>query len=321
MGNGGRVNRPESTPTGINLDRTGTDRFSGLGPVFAGNKGATSMIIDFHTHIFAREVREDRGRYFPDEPAFQLLYESPKSKLVGAGEIVAAMDKDGVDLSVVFGFPWRDLQACKRHNDYILAAVARYPTRLVGFCCVDPTAAGAPEEVERCLDAGLSGVGELAFYRSGIDESALDRLAPIMDLCRSRGLPVLLHTNEPVGHLYPGKTPVTPAQIYRLAERFPENRLILAHWGGGIFFFNLLKKEARQRLANLYYDTAASPYLYDPRIYRIAAELGGEDRILFGSDYPLLHPKRYFQEMADAGLPDDLRDRICGGNAGALLGR
>jgi len=41
-------------------------------------------------------------------------------------------------------------------------------------------------------------------------------------------------------------------------------------------------------LANVWFDTAASPYLYRSDIYRLAAELAGEEKVLFGTDYPLL---------------------------------
>jgi hypothetical protein len=94
----------------------------------------------------------------------------------------------------------------------------------------------------------------------------------------------------------------------------------LAHWGGGIFFFNLLKKEVRETLQNVYFDTAASPFLYDAQIYRIAIQLGGAQRILFGSDFPLLKPKRYFEEMQKSGLSKADILNICGRNAMHLLG-
>jgi hypothetical protein len=122
-----------------------------------------------------------------------------------------------------------------------------------------------------------------------------------------------------VGHNYPGKTPNTLAQIYRLVERFPENTIVLAHWGGGLFFFNLLKKEVKDRLKNVYFDTAASPFLYHPTIYRIAIEVVGVEKILFGSDYPLIEPQRYFEELDSLGLSREQRARICGLNAERLL--
>jgi uncharacterized protein len=278
------------------------------------------MIIDMHTHAFPNAVRRSRGRFFHDEPAFELLYASPKARLAGASETVAMMDAQGVDKCVIFGFPWRCADTFRRNNDYILEAVARYPDRLIGFCCLDPAHRDAPAEVERCLRAGLSGVGELAFYASGLDDGCLESLDPIMALAGSYNCPVMLHTNEPVGHNYPGKSPNTLAQISTLVRRFHQNRIILAHWGGGLFFYTLLKKQMREELANVWFDTAASPYLYRPDIYRLAMEVAGAEKILLGTDFPLLEPQRYFKEMEQAGLSAAQREAICGNNAARLFG-
>lgn len=277
------------------------------------------MIIDAHVHAFPRTIRDHRDRFFQDEPAFELLYASAKSKLVGARQIIGMMDDQQIDRSVIFGFPWRSADTFKRNNDYIIEMVDRYPQRLSGFCCLDPAHPQAPAEVERCLRAGLAGVGELAFYCSEMDCACLDCLSPIMALCRQFDCPLMLHTNEPVGHSYPGKTANTLAQIYAVVKQYAANRIILAHWGGGIFLYNLLKKEVRETLANVWYDTAASPFLYHPDMYRRAVELAGVDKILLGTDYPLLAPGRYFDEMTRAGLDDLQKERICGSNAADLL--
>jgi hypothetical protein len=277
------------------------------------------MIIDFHTHIFPKAIRENRETYFPSEPAFKLLYSSPQSKLVGAKEIVNSMDEQGVDTSVIFGFPWKSKEIFQFHNDYIMEAVERYPERLIGLCCFDPLNKEAVAEAVRCLEGGLAGIGEIAFYQSGIDNAALDKMTPLMEICHDRDLPFLIHTNEPVGHIYPGKTPNTLKQIYNLVNRFSENKIVLAHWGGGIFFFNLLKKDVKESLKNVYFDTAASPFLYDPQIYRYAKEIAGLDKILFGSDFPLLKPARYFKELEKTGLSKDQIESICGRNAARLL--
>ncbi len=289
------------------------------------------MIIDFHTHIFPKEIRENREKYFPTEPAFKLLYSRPGSKLAGAAELIDSMNSHGVDKSVVFGFPWKNSDTFKKHNDYIIKSMERYSGRLTGFCCIDIFSRKAIAEVMRCLENGLSGVGELALYESGhesgyesghesgIDEESIHRLKPVMEVCLDKNLPVLIHTNEPIGHQYPGKTPNTFKQIYRLLTKFPENRIVLAHWGGGIFFFNLLKKEVKESFNNVYFDTAASPFLYDAKIYRVAINILGQDRIIFGSDFPLLTPARYFKEFEQAGLTKSEIDSICEKNAARLL--
>ncbi len=278
------------------------------------------MIIDSHTHLFPDKIRKNRDKFFPDEPAFKKLYLSPKSRLMGAEEMLASMDAEQVDKSVIFGFPWKNEGLFKRHNDYIGEVVNRYPERFIGLGCFDPFSDGAVEETKRCLqEGGLSGIGELAFYQTGIDNPLLARLEPVMEICRNRNLPILIHTNEPIGHQYPGKTPNTLAQIYQMVDTFPKNKIVLAHWGGGLFFFSLLKKEVKQRLKHVYFDTAASPYLYDANVYRLAIELVGVEKILFGSDFPLLPPARYFDEMKAAGLSAYEMQRICGGNAAKLF--
>ncbi len=277
------------------------------------------MIIDVHTHIFPKDICEHRENYFTGEGPFQLLYDSPKSRLITAADLVRSTDESGVDKSVTFGFPWKKEAYFKKNNDTVLESVAKFPDRLIGLCCVDMYSKGAAKEVERCLEAGLSGVGELAFYQSGIEPEALKMLEPVMALCRGKNVPVMIHTNEPVGHQYPGKTPNTLAQIYELAKKFPENNIILAHWGGGIFFYTLLKKEVKETLKNIYYDTAASPFLYTPEIYQAAKSMAGIDKILLGTDYPLLPPDRYFRELEVAGMLPQEKEQICGLNAAQLF--
>lgn len=277
------------------------------------------MIIDFHTHIFPKAIRKNREQYYPFEPAFKLLYSSPNAKLVGTKKLIGSMNEQGVDKSVVFGFPWTDQDKIKTHNDYIMESVAKNPQRLIGLCCLGPSFNGAAKEVLRCAEGGLSGVGELAFYQSGIDKEILKKLNPLMKICQDKDFPVLIHTNEPVGHDYPGKTPNTLKQIYDLIKRFPHNTIVLAHWGGGIFFYNLLKRDVKESFKNVYFDTAASPFLYDVNIYKYAKEIVGLKKILFGSDFPLLQPERYFTELERSGLSKDDIESICGRNAATVL--
>ena len=78
------------------------------------------MILDGHTHVFPEEVCRHREDFFSDEPAFRLLYDSPKAKLVGPEEMVAAMDEAGVTAAVVMGFPWRREALWRRQHEVIL---------------------------------------------------------------------------------------------------------------------------------------------------------------------------------------------------------
>lgn len=278
------------------------------------------MVIDFHTHIFPSYFREKREIFFSQEPAFEALYRSATSRIAGREELLQTMEEQGIQRSVVFGFPWEKEEHFRRHNDYILESVQKHPDKLIGFCCFSPLSPHTPDEVRRCLDAGLAGVGELAVYQSGFSREIIRALREVMAICAARSVPVLFHTNEPVGHAYPGKTPLLLREIYDLLKEYPSNKIVLAHWGGGLFFYGLMKKEVRDVFKNVWFDTAASPYLYAPQVYRIAGDLVGFDRILFGSDYPLLKPDKYFREMAEAGLSSEALELVKGKNAVQLLG-
>ena len=80
-----------------------------------------------------------------------------------------------------------------------------------------------------------------------------------------------------------------------------------------------MKRDVKESLVNVFFDTAASPFLYDPEIYQLAVRLLGADKILFGSDYPLLSPARYFGEIRETELTKSQIDKICGGNARQLF--
>lgn len=278
------------------------------------------MKIDFHVHTFPPEVVADRERFFDGEPAFRSLYGHPKARLVHTETVLEAMDENGVDLAVIFGFPWKDKEKARRHNDYVLESAARWPERFRPLACFDPTADWAVAEAARCLNEGAAGLGELAVYEGGDDESALEAYGELFDLCREKNRLVLVHANEPVGHLYPGKAPMGLRFYYELTAKCRDVPFVLAHWGGGLFFYELLKKEAPERLARVFYDTAASPFLYRSAVYRRALDIVGRDRILFGSDYPLLPPSRYEREMDEAALSPEEKAALLGGNAARLLG-
>lgn len=277
-------------------------------------------IIDFHTHIFPPELIKKRAGLVHGERAFSLLYSPPEARLVTAEELIEAMDENGVDVSVAVGFPWESEDLFRRHNDYLLEAQTKYPERIRAFVCFDLSSASAGYEYERCVKTGASGAGELAFYSEAPGRLAAENLEKIMKISEERSLPVLIHANEPVGHYYPGKSSFTPAPAYDLARKFPGNKIVFAHWGGGLFFYNLMKREVLDVLKNVYVDTAASPFLYRPDIYRIASEIFGPEKILFGSDFPLIRPSRYFDEMRKSGMTEEIISRIRGKNAAALLG-
>jgi predicted TIM-barrel fold metal-dependent hydrolase len=173
-------------------------------------------------------------------------------------------------------------------------------------------------EIERCARGGIRGVGELRPDMQTLDFTRKEVMQPLVDVLREHKLVLLLHTSEPVGHVYPGKGSVTPDKLYPFITNFPDLTIVCAHWGGGLPFYALMP-EVKEAFKNVYFDTAASPFLYSPRVYCQVSELVGADKILFGSDYPLLPPGRLLREFDSVELPGEARALILSGNARRLL--
>ncbi len=144
-------------------------------------------------------------------------------------------------------------------------------------------------------------------------------MSPFVETLRRYNLLLLVHASEPVGHIYPGKGAATPGRLYPFIAAFPDLPVVCAHWGGGLPFYALMP-EVRQALENVYFDTAASSFLYRPEIYAIVAGLVGGDRVLFGSDYPVMSAGRILREIEASGLDEKTRGEILAGNARRLLG-
>ena len=276
------------------------------------------MIIDFHTHITAPEIIARRDEYLVRDTWFRDLYANPQSRLSTAEDLRAAMDRGGVDQAVAFGFGWREMDLCRRDNDYVMESVARYPDRLIGFCVVNPAHGDeAVREIERCVAGGLVGIGELMPDGQGyrLDDERI--MAPIVEAAQAHNLILLTHCSEPVGHLYPGKGTVTPDQVIRFARLFPTATIVCAHWGGGAIFYELMPEVARV-MGNVYYDTAASPFLYQNDIFSLAARWA-PGKVLFGTDFPLIGPRSFLAKMQAARMPTATLRRMLGGNAWRVL--
>lgn len=279
-----------------------------------------TMIIDFHTHIFSPELRKKRSKYIDNDTCFAILYSNKNAKLATADELITDMDKNGIDISVVTNIGWTTHELCVETNDYILESIARYPQRLVGFCTVQPNSFDAAiYEIERCAQGGIKGIGELRPDLQLFDLRDDDMIRPLIDTIGKYNLMLLTHSSEPVGHQYPGKGAITPEMLYPFITAFPNLTIVCAHWGGGLPFYALMP-EVKQAMQNIYFDTAASPFLYTPQIYQQVIQLVGMDKIVFGSDYPLLGQDRLLEEIRALDLPMETKSLILSGNAQSLLG-
>lgn len=250
-------------------------------------------IWDAHVHLFPPEIYQNWEKYAARDETFRALTKPPENgrgtaeAWVNVKEALACADEAGVWGLCMQGWYWNDPGLMRLHNDYMAEALKNHPDRLCAFVSVNPKFGDeAIYEIERCRKLGFSGIGELGPGGNGYDFEDPDFLA-VLDAAKKFDLPVNIHCGEPVGHSYPGKdrTPLGP--LAEIVKKNPDLKLILAHMGGGLPFYEL-NPRYRSCFGGVRYDMAANPLLYDIRSIRIVLELVGSERLLFGSDFPLL---------------------------------
>lgn len=276
------------------------------------------MLIDAHTHLFAPEQREARSALAARDATFAEMYANPRAAMASAEELLATLDSAGIDRAVSAGFAFATDPDIEAQNEYLLAAAKSAADRIIPLATLNPALPSWRTTAEAALARGARGFGELRPHNQGWDPlgSAAHELC---DLAAAHGAVLLWHVSEPVGHTYPGKQGgISPVALCELATAHPETRMIGAHFGGGLPFY-LQMPEIRLALANVWFDTAAASLLYDEGSTARLVDLVGVDRVLFGSDYPLLSPRRQIQRLT-ALLEGDTAKAVCGGNANTLFG-
>ena len=208
-------------------------------------------------------------------------------------------------------------------NDDVLAAAARHPDVLVPFASVDPTrGAAALREVERLLDTGA--VRGFKLHPPLMQFSPDDRAVyPFYERIEAARLPVLFHTGHSgIGTGMRGGGGVrlkygNPMPIDDVAVDFPDLPIVLAHpsfpWQDEAISICLHKP-------NVYIDLSGwSPRYFSPTLVQYAGTLLRE-KVLFGSDYPLITPDRWLRDFAELKIRDEVRPLILKANAARLLG-
>ncbi len=237
-------------------------------------------------------------------------------------EMLAAMDVAGVEHAVLLGWYWEHPETCLENNRWLQEWIQEAPDRYVALASFHPGGGQAMlDELERRLDQGFRGVGELFpqvqnyFFNNPV-------FRDVCAMLQKRDLPINLHATDASSHDYRGKVETAFLHFLQLAQDFPDLKVILAHWGGGLpWSRNELPK-------NIYYDSAASPLLYEPMIWKKVTDLVGAARLLFGTDYPLrIYPKvekqpelrRIIDEARQSGLDKTCLRAIFTGNARKLF--
>lgn len=298
------------------------------------------MIIDAHIHLFRPEMMPDADpdylkklvSTYTSYGAYIRLcftptrYNHTRQGWVTCDRMIEIMDEEGIDMVTVLG----------PEDDYLAECYRRYPDRLIPFLRVSmpDLKADLKGELDRMrryvTHEGFFGFGEFHPDIAGYDLYAPEILA-VMELAQELDVPVNIHVSEPVGHFYYGKSHNPLEEYYWLAKRYPDLKLMLAHWGGGLAFYEAIP-EVRQTLQNVTYDTAACKLFFDIRkSLEQITQIVDARKVFYGSDYPiLLHPQehpdetdpRFVWDRSDflqAALPSEMMTGIMGDNFARYL--
>lgn len=206
-------------------------------------------------------------------------------------------------------------------NETVAGYVERFPDVFFGFGSVDPWKKDALPAARRAVkDLGLRGFkfhpAAQAFFPD--DEAHF----PLWEVIEELGVPALFHTGGTGWGVGPGGHGVElryvrPIHLDRVAAKFPRLKIIAAH-GGWPWTDELLAVAMHK--TNVFIDLSGwSPKYLSPSLVTYA-NVFLKDRVLFGSDYPYLDPRRWLEDFAQAKFKDEVRPNILKTNALRLLG-
>ena len=191
-------------------------------------------------------------------------------------------------------------------NDSLALEIAGHADRLIGYVSIPTPRLGplALDEVRRCHEQyGFRGVKIYSHPEAPITEPGT---APLLALAAQLRMPVLAHT--------------TPEECDRLMEMVPDVPLVMAHMGGHPYAYGDWHRaiDVASRHAKLLLDTASSQI--DNGMIEAAVARLGPEKILFGTDMPLLDPHTQLAKVRGARIDDRAKALILGGNLERLLG-
>ena len=243
------------------------------------------MIIDIHSHI--------------GDPWYAYWKQN-----VDVEDHLRSMEKYGIDKRCVSW--WQPHNAPDKGNREIADIVKQHPDKLIGFAVINPR--WPKESVDEVIKAkevynmaGLKFHPAACHYRPDL---------PVMDRVMSKAIdldfPMLFHCGADEYS--------NPHNLVNLASRFLEATIIMAHMGEEAWFEAISLAGSQD---NIILDTTGSQNWY--RIINYALDMVGEERIVFGMDFPAYYPGPELAKVIEADITEEQREKILYKNAARIL--
>ena len=259
------------------------------------------VIYDCHTHIYPDKIAAKAVKSIGD------FYDIPMGTDGTAETLLRQMKELGIRRSLALAVAVEARQV-GHINDFLIATVNAHPRELWGFATLHPDMEAPEKEVDRVLKAGMKGIKlhpDMQHF-SLADEKADRLFAACEGVC-----PMMLHTGDSRYHNS------NPSLIPGILKRHPRLQLICAHFGGYSEWDDAAKYLAD---TNVYVDTSSTFFALPNERVLPLIRLYGEDRILFGTDYPMWRAIPEIQNLLSLGLSQTALKKIFSENLARLLG-
>ena len=244
------------------------------------------MIIDVHTHIWAADYANSTR------------------------ELLQACERFGISKIYVSGLKshYPDEAEIAALNADVYRFMKERPDVVEGYVYVNPAHGNAMDVLRRGIEQyGMAGMK--LWVATFCDDP---RVFPLVEKCIDYNIPILIHSfHKAVGQL---EFETTGVHVSRLAERYPQAKLLMAHFGGNCYH----GVKAVRDYPNVWLDFSGSLFRRDEVDY--AVKQVGVDRIVFGSDMPITYLVNWGQ-VEEADLTPDEKERIYSRNAIRLFDR
>lgn len=204
-------------------------------------------------------------------------------KMTSPEEIGVSMKLAGIERSALVAFPWATQDLCAENNRFLLE-VCESDNRFSAICSIQPLDSGWQKEAEHCLKEGAVGLKVNAEWQ-GFDLDC-EQMEALSKWASQHRMFIMTHVDQVFR-----KSPASAANLLALVDRCPDTRFIAAHLGGMLGLYAPFK-DNRERLKNVWFDTAISDTLYMIKYY---LDCGLENKIIFGSDFPFNHSHKQVQ--------------------------
>lgn len=259
------------------------------------------MIIDIHTHAWPEKISEKAQDALQQAFGVTLIGDPTTSTLL------TYMDRNNIDLSVIAGVATKPEQV-PAINQWLFGVRGK---RFRVFCALHPEYPLWKEELVKIKAAGDGIKFQPEFQDFYVDDN---RFYPIYEELQRLQLPVLFHCGKELSGTKLVRS--SPDRIMRLKSDFPGLLIIAGHFGG----FQLWEEVRRHILGkDIYLDTAFFFGHLPAEESRKMVLSHPADKILFGTDFPLVDQKKDIQAVRQLEVPGELKEQILYRNACRLL--